>query len=139
MAETREVFCWSCEVIHSEWRFRCGLFSHLKLAGVYSLAKLSPGSLNPLGVWTRFREWLREWGDVMALVCILIFFGTTAANVLTIIVVAVKAGPTVDAGVGRRLYDHHRHALRITLQEHQNSSVEKPGTEVIPRDKETGL
>ncbi|MCP3668307.1 MAG: hypothetical protein GY696_38445 [Gammaproteobacteria bacterium] len=38
----------------------------------------------------------------MALVCILIFFGTTAANVLTIIVAAVKAGPTVAAGVGQR-------------------------------------
>ncbi|MCP3664108.1 MAG: hypothetical protein GY696_16730 [Gammaproteobacteria bacterium] len=35
---------------------------------VYSLAKLSPGSLNPLGVWTHFREWLQEWGDVMALI-----------------------------------------------------------------------
>ena len=54
---------------------------------VYSLAKLSPGSLNPLGVWTRFREWLREWGDVMALVCI----------------------------------------------------TRKSGTEVIPKEKETGL
>ncbi|MCP3664109.1 MAG: hypothetical protein GY696_16735 [Gammaproteobacteria bacterium] len=37
---------------------------------------------------------------------------------LTIIVAAVKVGPTVAAGVGRRLYDHHRHALWITLQEH---------------------
>ncbi|MCP3667542.1 MAG: hypothetical protein GY696_34460 [Gammaproteobacteria bacterium] len=27
---------------------------------VYSLAKLSPGSLNPLGIWTKFRTWLRE-------------------------------------------------------------------------------
>ena len=75
----------------------------------------------------------------MALVCILIFLMTTATNVLTIIVAAVKAVPTVAAGVGRCLYDYHRHALRITLQEHQNSSVEKPGTKVIPRDKETGL
>ena len=27
---------------------------------VYSLAKLSPGILNPLGLWARFRTWLRE-------------------------------------------------------------------------------
>ncbi|MCP3664982.1 MAG: hypothetical protein GY696_21210, partial [Gammaproteobacteria bacterium] len=27
MAETREVSGWSCEVIHSEWRYHCGLFS----------------------------------------------------------------------------------------------------------------
>ena len=74
----------------------------------------------------------------MALVCILIFFGITAANVLTIIVAAVKAGPTIAAGVGRRLYDHHRHALQITLQEHEDSRVEKSGTEV-KTDKETGL
>ena len=57
----------------------------------------------------------------MALLCILIFCGTTAANVLTIIVAAIKVGPTVAADVGRRLYDHHRHALRTTMQEHQNS------------------
>ncbi|MCP3668380.1 MAG: hypothetical protein GY696_38825, partial [Gammaproteobacteria bacterium] len=50
----------------------------------------------------------------MALVCILIFLMTTATNVLTIIVAAVKAVPTVAAGVGRCLYDYHRHALRIT-------------------------
>ena len=51
---------------------------------------------------------------------------------------AVKAGPSVAAGVGRRLYDHHRHALQITLQEHEDSRVEKSGTEV-KTDKETGL
>ena len=103
---------------------------------VYSLAKLSPGSLNPLGVWTRFRAWLREWGDVMALFCILIFFGTTAANLATIIVAAVKAGPTVAAGVGRRLYAYPHHLLNITLQEHKNNRVEKTDKEV---NKETGL
>ncbi|MCP3662614.1 MAG: hypothetical protein GY696_08995 [Gammaproteobacteria bacterium] len=47
---------------------------------VYSLSKLSPGTLNPLAVWTRFRGWLREWGDILALVCIIIFIFTTAAN-----------------------------------------------------------
>ncbi len=75
----------------------------------------------------------------MALVCILIFFGTTVANVLTIIVAAVKAGPTVAADVGWRLYDHHHHALRTTMQEHQNSSAGKSGTKVVPKEKETGL
>ncbi|MCP3664777.1 MAG: hypothetical protein GY696_20165 [Gammaproteobacteria bacterium] len=102
---------------------------------VYSLAKLSPGSLNPLGIWTKFRTWLREWGDVMALFCILIFFGTTAANLATIIMAAVKAGPTVAAGIGRRTYPHH--LLRITLQEHKDNCVEKIDKEV--KDKETGL
>ncbi len=52
--------------------------------------------------------------------------------------VPFKAGPSVAAGIGRRLYDHHRHALRITLQEHKDSRVEKSGTEV-KTDKETGL
>ncbi len=84
------------------------------------------------------KPWLQEWGDVMALVYILIFFGTTATNVATIIVAAVKAGPTVAAGVGRRLYAHHHHLLRITLQEHKDNSVEKSDTEV-KTDKETGL
>ena len=55
---------------------------------VYSLAKLSPGTLNPLGAWNQFRGWLRECGDVLALICILIFCCTTAANVLTILVAA---------------------------------------------------
>ncbi len=67
----------------------------------------------------------------MALVCILIFFGTT------IIVAAVKAGPTVAAGVGHSLYAHHQHLLRITLQEHKDNRVEKSDKEV--KDKETGL
>ena len=48
---------------------------------VYSLAKLSPSSLNPLGLWTKFRGWLQERGDVLALICILIFISTTAANI----------------------------------------------------------
>ena len=42
LAETREVSGWSCEVIHSEWRYRCGLFSHLKLSGVPHLLRHSP-------------------------------------------------------------------------------------------------
>ena len=50
---------------------------------VYSLAKLSTGTLNPLGVWTRFRGWLWEWGDILTLDCILIFIFSTAANLCT--------------------------------------------------------
>ena len=60
---------------------------------VYSLAKLSPGTLNPLGAWNQFRGWLREWGNVLALICIQIFCFTTAANVCTILMAAMKAGP----------------------------------------------
>ncbi|MCP3661304.1 MAG: hypothetical protein GY696_02230, partial [Gammaproteobacteria bacterium] len=71
---------------------------------VYSLAKLSPGILNLLGMWAKFRTWLRELGNVMALFCILIFIGTTAGNLTTIIVAAVKAGPEAAADVGRRIY-----------------------------------
>ncbi len=41
-AENREVPGWSCEVINSEWRYRCGLFSHLKLAGLPHLLRHSP-------------------------------------------------------------------------------------------------
>ncbi|MCP3667755.1 MAG: hypothetical protein GY696_35560 [Gammaproteobacteria bacterium] len=70
---------------------------------LYSLAKLSPGTLNPLGAWNRFRGCSREWRDVMVLLCILFFCGTTAVNVLTFLVAAVKAGPRVAADVGRRL------------------------------------
>ena len=38
---------------------------------MYNLAKLSPGLINPLGMWNKFRGWLREWDDVLALICIL--------------------------------------------------------------------
>ncbi|MCP3668362.1 MAG: hypothetical protein GY696_38735 [Gammaproteobacteria bacterium] len=41
-AETSEVPGWSCEVIHSEWRYQCGLFSHLKLAGLPHFLRHSP-------------------------------------------------------------------------------------------------
>ncbi|MCP3661707.1 MAG: hypothetical protein GY696_04300, partial [Gammaproteobacteria bacterium] len=58
------------------------------------------------------------------------FLRTTAANVLTILVAAVKAGPRVAADVGRRLYNHHRHAFRTTMQEHQNNRVSKSGAGV---------
>ncbi|MCP3664716.1 MAG: hypothetical protein GY696_19860 [Gammaproteobacteria bacterium] len=68
---------------------------------VYSLAKLSPGTLNPLGVWTRFRVWLREWGNVIALVCIIIFIFSTAANICPIAAAAVRVGPKVAIAVGR--------------------------------------
>ncbi|MCP3665306.1 MAG: hypothetical protein GY696_22880 [Gammaproteobacteria bacterium] len=33
LAEVREVSGWSCEVIFFEWRYRCGVFSHMKLLG----------------------------------------------------------------------------------------------------------
>ncbi|MCP3667678.1 MAG: hypothetical protein GY696_35175 [Gammaproteobacteria bacterium] len=42
LAETREVSGWSCEVIHSDWQYRWGLFSHLKLSGVPHLLPHSP-------------------------------------------------------------------------------------------------
>ncbi|MCP3667543.1 MAG: hypothetical protein GY696_34465 [Gammaproteobacteria bacterium] len=73
----------------------------------------------------------------MALFCILIFFGTTAANLANRIVAAVKAGLTEAAGVGRRLYAYPHRLLRITLQEHKDNRLEKTDKEV--KDKETGL
>ena len=41
LAEIREVPGWSCEVIVSEWRYRCGVFSHMKLSGVPHLLRHS--------------------------------------------------------------------------------------------------
>ena len=85
---------------------------------VYSLAKLSPSSLNPLRLWTKFRGWLQDRGDVLALICILIFISTTAANICTIGAAAVRGGTQVAIAVGRHLYDTHRQTYRATLREH---------------------
>ncbi len=92
---------------------------------IYSLDKLSPGVLNPLGAWTRFKNWLREWGDLMALVCILIFVGTTLANLTTILVAAVQAGPAAASAVSQRFYDRHRRILKTTIQYHQGRQSEE--------------
>ena len=102
---------------------------------MYSLAILSPGTLNPLGVWNQFRGWLRDDGDVLALLCILIFCSTTPANVQTILIAAVKAGPRVAADVGRPFYNNHRHTFWTTMQEHKNNTVSKPGAEADPHPK----
>ncbi len=74
----------------------------------------------------------------MALFCILIFIGTTAGNLTTIIVAAVKAGPVAAADVGRCIYAYQHHLLNITLQElnHKKISVEETDKKV---NQETGL
>ncbi len=38
-AEISEVTCWSCEVIASDWNYRCSAFSHLKLSEVPHLLR----------------------------------------------------------------------------------------------------
>ncbi|MCP3668662.1 MAG: hypothetical protein GY696_40305 [Gammaproteobacteria bacterium] len=40
-AAVREVPGWSCKVIMSKWRYRCGVFSHMKLSGVPHLLRHS--------------------------------------------------------------------------------------------------
>ncbi len=72
----------------------------------------------------------------MALFCILIFIGTTAGNLTTIIVAAVKAGPVAAADVGRRIYAYPHHLLNITLQNHNKTSLEETDKKV---NQETGL
>ncbi|MCP3666910.1 MAG: hypothetical protein GY696_31190 [Gammaproteobacteria bacterium] len=91
----------------------------------YSLAKLSPGTLNPFGVWNRFRGWLWEFGDILALVCIFIFGFTTAANVCTIVAAAVRVGLRGAMAVGWRLYDTHRQTFQDTLREHKTTPVSR--------------
>ncbi|MCP3662567.1 MAG: hypothetical protein GY696_08750, partial [Gammaproteobacteria bacterium] len=39
--EIREVSGWSCEVIASEWTYRCSVFSHMKLSGMPHLLRHS--------------------------------------------------------------------------------------------------
>ncbi len=72
----------------------------------------------------------------MALFCILIFIGTTAGNLTTIIVAAVKAGPEATTDVGRRIYAYPHHLLNITLQDHKKPNLEEADKKVI---QETGL
>ncbi|MCP4118917.1 MAG: hypothetical protein GY737_26680, partial [Desulfobacteraceae bacterium] len=44
--QTREMQGHSCEILVSEWRYRCGVFGHLKLASVPSLLRPSPVTKN---------------------------------------------------------------------------------------------
>ena len=48
-AATREISDWICELITSEWRYRCGVFSHLKPASVPHLVHHAQLSLAYLG------------------------------------------------------------------------------------------
>ncbi|MCP3668750.1 MAG: hypothetical protein GY696_40750 [Gammaproteobacteria bacterium] len=73
---------------------------------------------------------------MMALFCILIFFRTTAGNLTTIIVAAVKAGPGAAADEGWRLYAYPHQLLNITLQNHKKNDVEETDKKV---NQETGL
>ncbi len=61
----------------------------------------------------------------MALVCILIFIGTTLANLTTILVAAVQAGPAAASAVSQRFYDRHRHILKTTIKYHQGRQSEE--------------
>ena len=69
----------------------------------------------------------------MALCCILIFIGTTAGNLGTIIVAAVKAGPDAAVKVGRRIYAYPQHVLNLTLQDHPKKSIED-GDQKVKQD-----
>ncbi|MCP3663074.1 MAG: hypothetical protein GY696_11355 [Gammaproteobacteria bacterium] len=60
MAETIEVSGWSFEVIHSEWRYRCGVFSHMKLSGVPNLLQHSPVTGADYRGMTRQQEYIPE-------------------------------------------------------------------------------
>ena len=67
---------------------------------MYDLEMLAPGVANPLGAWARLKSWLKEWGDFLALCCILIFVFRCAADLCTVVAAALKAGPTVVITVG---------------------------------------
>ncbi len=66
----------------------------------------------------------------MALCCILIFIGTTAGNLTTIVVAALKAGPEAAVKVGRRIYAYPQHVLNLTLQDHPKTSLEDANQKV---------
>ena len=53
-AETREKDGWSCDIIVSEWRYRCGIFSHLELAPVPHLL------LHTQVTWAECRRMVRR-------------------------------------------------------------------------------
>ncbi len=72
---------------------------------------------------------------MIALCCILIFSGTTAGNLTTIIVAAFKAGPEAAAKVGRRIYAYPQHVLNLTLQDHPKPSLEETNQKVIQDTK----
>ena len=56
-ATTREISGWSCKLITSEWRYGCGIFSHLKLASVPHLmrhAQLSLAECRRMIRWLKY-------------------------------------------------------------------------------------
>ncbi len=60
LAEVREVPGWICEIIVSEWRYRCGVFSHMKLSGVPHLLRHSPVTGDDCRGMVRRQEYIPE-------------------------------------------------------------------------------
>ncbi|MCP3668735.1 MAG: hypothetical protein GY696_40675 [Gammaproteobacteria bacterium] len=57
---------------------------------LYYLDMLAPGVANLLGVWARFKSWLKEWRDLLVLCCILLFVCRFAGNLCTVVAAAVR-------------------------------------------------
>ncbi|MCP3663672.1 MAG: hypothetical protein GY696_14485 [Gammaproteobacteria bacterium] len=60
LAEVREVLGWSCEVNVSEWRYRCSVYSHMKLSGVAHLLRHSPVTGDDCRWMVRHQEYIPE-------------------------------------------------------------------------------
>ncbi|MCP3665006.1 MAG: hypothetical protein GY696_21335 [Gammaproteobacteria bacterium] len=105
---------------------------------LYNLDILAPGVDNLLGAWAKFKSWLKDWRDFLALCCILIFVFCCEADLCTVAAAAIKAGPTMAIMVGRQIYDYHQQLYITSVKQHlsENVGTEDSRRESAPMEEE---
>ena len=101
----------------------------------YDLTKLIPAVEQKLNLFSGLNKFLHRYGDLMALICLLVLGFKFFADIICILLAAARAGPGAAIAMFSQLYLFNRATyLKIMRRHHQNrpSAPANAPTELMP-------
>lgn len=89
----------------------------------YDLNNLIPEIEKKFNIWKTFTEFLHEYGDIAAFLCLFILTFKFLVDVLMISLTLMRAGPAAAIAMFAQLYLYNRETYRRIMRKHQQSRM----------------
>jgi hypothetical protein len=95
---------------------------------IYTLDNLIPDLEKKLNIWGRLKDFLHEWGDLMALLCLVILGIKFLADLVCIVLTMLRVGPGAALALIGHLYLYNRKTYRKIMKRSQTNNKQERRT-----------
>ena len=90
----------------------------------YDLNHLIPTLEKEFDIWSKFKNFLKQWGDLMAFICLVVLGVKLLSDLVLISITTLRAGPAAAVALIASLYLYNRTTYQRIMRRHQKKHRE---------------